>query len=108
MAAFMLQQAAELTFRAVVLGLMDYDTRSHDFVVLKNYCRRCASTLNHIVPDKLLHTLGKAYLAARYGSFEIEDQVLEILIQKVSQLHHSAQQEFDRCLSVITTVAAAA
>ena len=108
MAAFMLHQAAELTFRSVVLGLMDHDTRSHDFTVLKNYCRRCAPALNHIVPDELLHTLGKAYLAARYGSFEIEDRVLQTLIQKVSQLHHRAQQEFGRCLSVIAPVAAAA
>ncbi len=108
MAAFMLHQAAELTFRAVVLGLMDHDTRSHDFAALKNYCRRCVPVLNHIVPDELLPTLGKAYLAARYGSFEIEDRVLETLLQKVAQLHHRAQQEFDRCLSVIAPMAVAA
>jgi len=104
----MLHQAAELTFRSVILGLMDYDTRSHDFTVLKNYCRRCAPALNYIVPDELLRTLGKAYLAARYGTFEIEDLVLETLLQKVAQLYHSAQQEFGKCLFVIVPVAVAA
>jgi len=104
----MLHQAAELTFRSVILGLMDYDTRSHDFAMLKNYCRRCAPALNHIIPDELLSTLGKAYLAARYGTFEIEDRMLEALLEKVAQLYHTAQREFDRCLSIIASVAVAA
>ncbi|HEX8331134.1 MAG TPA: HEPN domain-containing protein [Segetibacter sp.] len=102
MAAFMLHQAAELTFRAVAMGLLGNSTRSHSLKELKKLCRRCAPQLNDILPanneyeEELLNLLDRAYLNARYAdAYEVNEKHLETLLQRVSLLQATAKQICD-------------
>jgi HEPN domain-containing protein len=97
MTAFMLQQAAELTFRAIVLALCGQDRHTHSIAALKKYSRRCAAPLNDIFPantpeeESLLHLLEKAYIHARYDQhYSISACKLDTLYARVNQLYTTA------------------
>lgn len=93
MAAFMLQQAAELTLRAVVLSITCVDIRNHSIEVLLKYCNRFAPRLTTVFPRNtpeerhLTGLLEAAYLKARYtGEFVITTPELMLLNEKISRL----------------------
>jgi HEPN domain-containing protein len=101
-AAFMLHQAAELTFRAVAMGLLGNSTRTHSLKELNKLCRRCTPQLNDILPanneyeDELLNLLDRAYLNARYAdAYEVHEKHLETLLKRVTLLQATAKQMFD-------------
>ncbi|HJU46069.1 MAG TPA: HEPN domain-containing protein, partial [Chitinophagaceae bacterium] len=69
---FMLQQSAELTYRAVLKAVFGADNKTHELRVLKKMVRRGSRRLCDIFKNdnpedmKLLHQLEKAYVDARY------------------------------------------
>ncbi|HEY1009880.1 MAG TPA: HEPN domain-containing protein [Daejeonella sp.] len=93
MTMFMLQQATELTFRAVALSLYGIERRTHSIKSLKKLNRRLASQLNDIFPadtdeeERLLKVLEDAYLEARYlNGYTVAIDDLQILLIRVGQL----------------------
>lgn len=93
MAAFMLQQAAELTLRAVVLSITCIDIRNHSIEVLLKYCNRFAPRLTTVFPRDtpeerhLSELLETVYLKARYTEeFVITMGELMLLNEKISRL----------------------
>lgn len=68
MTMLMLQQATELTFRAVALSLYGVERRTHSTKSLKKLNRRLAPQFNGIIPadteeeERLLKVLEDAYL----------------------------------------------
>lgn len=101
MAMFMLQQAAELTFRAVALSLYGIERRTHSIKALKKLNRRLAPQLNDIFPgdtdeeERLLKLLEDAYLDGRYlQGYKVSEQDLLSLMQRVGQLIEVANDVF--------------
>lgn len=97
LAVFMLHQAAELTFRALLKSLTDHELFSHDLRSLCRECRHCAPGIAAIFPchneedKRLLHLLQKAYVNARYkDNYEIGGQDLTVLLERVTCLHSGA------------------
>lgn len=101
-AAFMLQQAAELAFRALILAFTGQDIRTHEISVLRRHCNRCAPQLMEIFAkenesdSQLLRLLDKAYKNARYNlDYEISDNQIELLIRKVMLLQQKIKEAFN-------------
>lgn len=97
LAAFMLQQAAELTLRGVLLNLNGYDKKTHELRSLLKHLRRCAPQLQTVFPgntneeEHLLTILQNAYLGARYDlSFTIHAEQMQLLFSWVKQLMETA------------------
>jgi HEPN domain-containing protein len=106
--AFMLQQAAELTLRAFILALTEKEVRTHTIVTFKKYCGRLAPELNTIFPsnteeeEKLLQLLEKAYLSGRYArTFDVEEEMLAALFERVALLQATAKELFDRIMDAL-------
>jgi HEPN domain-containing protein len=94
LAAFFLQQAAELCLRSLTCALLGYEKRTHAITALKKYCSRCAPQVNEIFPDdtdeekRLTKLLEDAYLGGRYEeNFTVKPNDLELLMTKVRRLH---------------------
>ncbi|HEV7330109.1 MAG TPA: HEPN domain-containing protein [Flavisolibacter sp.] len=99
LALFMLQQAAEMIFRGMLLGLNGYDKKTHELRCLKKHLRRCAPRLLDIFPDdtaeeqRLLTLLEEAYLQARYQpDYTFQDKDAALLQQRVKCLLDTAVQ----------------
>lgn len=95
--AFFLQQASELCCRAILTSLTGRDKKTHSIDVLKKTCRRCTAVVEQAFPanteedKRLLKILDDAYIAARYeGDFSSAATDLELLHQRVQQLHNAA------------------
>ncbi|MDB5222819.1 MAG: hypothetical protein JWN83_1486 [Chitinophagaceae bacterium] len=107
--AFMLQQAAELAFRTVILSLTGQDIRTHSITVLKKHCKRCAPGLNEIFPantteeERLISLLDKAYLNARYSAdFIISNADEALLLERVQLLLIKAAGIFKEKMALAT------
>lgn len=99
LALFMLQQAAELAMRGILIAFSGYDKKTHELRSLKKHLRRCAPQLLSVFPDntgeetRLLTLLESAYLGARYNpacSFNSADACC--LHQRVSNLLQAAER----------------
>lgn len=108
--AFMLQQATELPFRALILSLTGNEIKTHSIYTFKKYCKRYAPELNTIfsgnteAEEKLLQLCEKAYLQSRYAPlFEIDEDILQTLMQRVCLFIETAKQLFERTISVYTS-----
>lgn len=108
MALFMLHQAAELAFRAIIIVLIGYEVKEHKISVLQKHTRRCAPELNTVFPadtekeKDLLALLDSAYLKARYTdkfTASVEDVLL--LLNRVQTLHSIAQDNFARVMGLL-------
>lgn len=102
-AAFLLHQAAELVYRAILLSLMGKEVRTHSIKALIKHSRRCAPQLDFVFPRntpeerQLVHQLEEAYLKARYeAAYSIENAVLGLLFERVWVLLDKSEQVFDR------------
>ncbi len=107
MAMFMLQQATELTFRAVALSLYGMDRRTHSIKSLKKLNKRLAPQLNAIFPADteyeayLLKLHEDAYLDARYAAdFTVKEEDLQELLSRVERLVDVAQSVFHERIKV--------
>ncbi|MXV16546.1 HEPN domain-containing protein [Pedobacter sp. HMF7056] len=106
MAMFMLQQAAELTFRTVAIALYGMERRTHSIRSLKKLNRRLAPQLNSIFPadteieEHLLKVLEDAYLDARYAeNYTLSDEDMLTFLSRVENLIETAQIVFNARMS---------
>ncbi len=104
-AAFMLHQATEHALRALLFSVTTYNTFTHNLTVLFRHCNYCAPELAQIFPqdtDKektLFRLLNIAYVHTRYKSkYEISDDELMMLLDRVDHLQIEVQQFFDERL----------
>ena len=100
--AFMLQQAAELTLRGVVMAFTGRDVRTHSVGELLKNCRRVAPQLHMILrgngaeSERLLELLEGAYLNSRYQEgYEVKAEDLEVLMKRVELLLVRAKEVFE-------------
>jgi uncharacterized protein len=107
-AAFMLHQASELTFRAIITSLLGVDRRSHSILELQKYCRRAAKDLTAVFPGNtqfeknLIMELDNAYLGARYNvDYSIEVEIVKLLSDRVQRLMSKALEVFEGRLLVV-------
>ncbi len=96
--AFMLHQAAELTFRGILQSLNGYDKKTHEIRVLRKMTRRCAPQLTDIFSEdsakekRLLALLDSAYAQSRYeNDFTIPEEDLAALFKKITLLQEAAR-----------------
>ena len=108
MALFMLHQASELSFRAIILVLTGYEVKEHRIEVLKKHTRRCAPELNKLFPadtekeKALLSLLESAYLKARYtDNFTADTEDVLLLLDRVQQLQAVAQDSFVHIMDLL-------
>jgi HEPN domain-containing protein len=108
---FMLQQAAETTFRTTAIALCGSERRTHSIRSLKRFNHRLAPQLNDIFPgglpdeERLLQLLEDAYLKARYDAkYEVNMSDLEILFRRVSRLLNLAELDFNKKMKKIEKV----
>ena len=96
---FLLHQAVELTYRAILRSLNGYDKKSHEIRLLKKQVRRVAANLNTVFPDdteaekRLLDILESAYLDARYSDTgPMSSEIISVLLEKIDRLQDLAKQ----------------
>ncbi len=104
---FLLHQAAELTYRAVLLSLMKKDMRTHSIKALIRHSRRVAPRLSSVFPrdtaeeKQLVHLLEEAYLKARYEpGFHMDAATLKLLFERVGELLKLSKQVFEGYIAV--------
>jgi HEPN domain-containing protein len=106
MTAFMLHQAIELSFRAIVLTFSGQDYRTHCLRALKKQCNRYIPYLSALFPadteteETLLPHLENAYIDTRYkDNYHISEYELSLLFEKAALLQASAKQFFEEKLA---------
>jgi len=105
---FMLQQAAETTFRSTAIALYGSERRTHSIRSLKRFNHRLAPQLNDIFPggspdeERLLDLLEDAYLGARYSpDYQISGQDLHSISSRVLRLLELAEAVFEDRIAAI-------
>lgn len=103
--AFLLHQAAELGFRAILETLNGYCKKTHYIRSLKKLTRRCAPQLGEIFPDnspeeaRLIDLLEGAYSNARYDvTYSIDEVVLDALYVRIERLLETIEAVFEHAL----------
>ena len=101
LAAFMLHQAAEHGFNALLAPLMQFRIQTHNLNKLIHWARRFSTDICSIFPRSTSHetslfqVLQKAYLHARYkDTFQVSEQQVEALLERVKQLLQLVHEEF--------------
>ncbi|WP_192821284.1 HEPN domain-containing protein [Rufibacter sp. LB8] len=99
---FLLHQAAEMAYRAILHSLMDKAPHTHSIKALIKHSRRCTPQLYSVFPrdtpaeKQLVHQLEDAYLKARYEpGYSISPNVRELLFERVGKLLGVTRQVFD-------------
>lgn len=110
LAAFMLHQAAEGTYRTIIQVLNGMEKKTHSIRSLTRHCRSCAPQLSAFFPadnwqeERLLKLIEDAYLDTRYrDTYEISDWELDTLFARVERLQLAAKQLFEErmaCMSI--------
>lgn len=114
MAAFMLQQAVELTLRGLITALLGNCAKTHCLRELQKPLKRCAPEVSYLFSadaaeeSRLITLLEKAYLESRYSSqLVINDKDIDILTEGAKELHEKVKVLFEekmkRLLSGITS-----
>lgn len=98
-AAFILHQAAERTYSAVMLVFCGYKPKTHNLDKLRNYTKAFSEEFNSIFPlnskeeEHLFSLLVKGYIDARYkDDYEISKEELLELMQRVSKMQDIAKE----------------
>ncbi|MDR3682075.1 MAG: HEPN domain-containing protein [Flavipsychrobacter sp.] len=93
-AAFLLHQATERAYAAVLLVFTGYKPRTHNLGKLLHKCKEFAPELADVFPRKptnekyLFELLKKAYIDARYKkNYKIIEEQLNVLIDRIKQTH---------------------
>ena len=99
---FMLQQAAELTLRGVILAYTGKDVRTHSITELLKNCRRVAPQLHLIFrgkgadSERLLELLEGAYKDSRYGErYDVKAEDVGELMKRIELLLVRAKEIFE-------------
>jgi len=102
-AAFLLHQAVEFAYRAILFALTDKEVRTHSIKTLVKHSRRYAPQLDGIFPinmpeeRQLVHQLDEGYLKARYEvGYFIDNGVLELLFERVKALQDTSMLVFEQ------------
>jgi HEPN domain-containing protein len=102
MAAFMLHQAIEQVFRALILSIKGQEVRTHSILELKQHLQTCAPELLYFLsPDcstnrRLLDRIEKAYSCARYiDSYTIAKEDINTLFEEVKKLLGKTKRVFE-------------
>lgn len=114
MAAFMLQQAVELTLRGLITALLGNCAKTHCLRELQKPLKRCAPEIRYLFSadaaeeSRLITLLEKAYIESRYSSqLVISDKDIDILTEVAEELHEKVKVLFEekmkRLLSGITS-----
>ena len=97
--AFVLHQATERTYNAIILVHAGYKSKTHNLDKLKRYSKRFSEELDSVFPDNtpeekhLFDLLKRGYIDARYKDhYEITAEELEILIERVGKLQAIAEK----------------
>jgi HEPN domain-containing protein len=105
---FMLQQAAETTFRSTANALYGSERRTHSIRSLKRFNHRLAPQLNDIFPggspdeERLLQLLEDAYLEARYNpDYQISEQEVHSISSRVLRLLELAEAVLEERMAAI-------
>lgn len=105
---FMLQQAAETTFRNTAIALYGCERRTHSIRSLKRFNHRLAPQLNDIFPggspdeERLLQLLEDAYLGARYNpDYQISEQDVHAISSRLECLLELAEAVFEERVTAI-------
>ncbi|NOQ25373.1 MAG: HEPN domain-containing protein, partial [Bacteroidales bacterium] len=92
-AVFLLHQATERYYHAIILGFIGYKPKTHDLEELGRYAKNLSPEFDKVFPKstkeekRLFELLQKAYVDARYKKdYTIEKNELEYLEQKVKLL----------------------
>ena len=108
MAAFMLQQACELTYRCLLKTFRGKDVKCHSPAVLRKYLKRYAPAIIGVFSEdeteelKYLSILEEAYIKARYEKhYEIELSLLQFLNERVGLLQDLAISSFETKMKVL-------
>jgi HEPN domain-containing protein len=108
LSTFMLQQAAETTFRSTAIALYGSERRTHSVRSLKRFNHRLAPQLNEVFPggsqdeERLLELLEDAYLGARYNpDYQIGEQEVHSISSRVLRLLELAEAVFEERMAAI-------
>lgn len=95
--AFMLHQATERTYNAIILVHTGYKPKTHNLDKLKRLCKRFSEALDAVFPNNsaaekhLFDLLKRGYIDARYKKdYAISQQELALLIERVARLQSIA------------------
>jgi len=98
-AVFLLHQAAEQSYQAILLAFMGYKPTTHNLDKLRRYTNRFALELALIFPrdtteeDDLFRLLASGYVDARYKEeFIITEEEVAVLIERVRRLLEVAER----------------
>lgn len=101
LAAFLLHQAVEQVYRAILKGLTDHELSSHDLYSLMRHCTFCAPEFGRLFhkdegeEKRLLAILKRAYIRSRYkDGFDVSISDLEVLFNCTENLQSLAERAF--------------
>jgi HEPN domain-containing protein len=102
--AFMLHQVFDLMYRTIEVLVMGKDKKTHRIgthqLYIKPYVTQLSELFNQDDEVYLLHSLDEAYLAVRYeNNYNISEQDITRLFEKVDVLNHIAQQVYLRIMN---------
>ena len=102
LACFMLQQATELSLRALITAFKGVDKKTHSISELKKHVAMIAPQLFNIFPvdteedQLLLKLLEEVYIKSRYETgFIISEKQLDILMERVDHLLQLSKAIFE-------------
>lgn len=98
-ATFLLHQAAEQCYQAILLAFMGYKPTTHNLDKLRRYTNRFSVELALLFPrdneeeEDLFHLLSSGYVSARYKEeFIISEEEVGILMERVRRLLDIAER----------------
>jgi predicted nucleotidyltransferase/HEPN domain-containing protein len=96
---FILHQAAERTYNAIILVFMGYKPKTHNLDKLHRYSKPFSAELETVFPENtaaevnLFDLLQRAYIDARYkADYSITAEEMDILIERVQKLQAIAER----------------
>jgi len=98
MAAFMLQQAAEMTLHGMLMAVLGMNVRNHSIMALLKHCNRFTKQLSKLFPNNtakessLVKLMESAYHSARYkDDFIVDAQELALFFERVELLMETSE-----------------
>lgn len=106
--AFMLHQSVEHGLNALLVPLLQFRLQTHNLHKLMRFVRRFSWEIFNLFPrdtineTNLFQLLQKAYIHARYkDSFQVSEQEVEALLERVKQLLQKVTEEFSKIVHSI-------
>lgn len=104
----MLHQSVEHGLNALLVPLLQFRLQTHNLHKLMRFVRRFSLEIFNLFPrdtineTNLFQLLQKAYIHARYkDSFQVSEQEVEALLERVKQLLQKVTEEFSKIVHSI-------